>query len=55
MRELFMRGLDPRIRLKTHRLRETMDCRVKPGNGDGWASVRSAEKSIGIRLVMPIT
>jgi hypothetical protein len=30
MIERVMRGLDPRI----HHLRDEMDCRVKPGNGE---------------------
>jgi hypothetical protein len=35
-----MRGLDPRIHQKNKSCSSMMDCRVKPGNDNGWAAYR---------------
>src|SRR5260370_7198703 len=43
-----MRGLDPRIHRKK-RFFQGMDCRVKPGNDDGWVSANA----VGISKAEP--
>jgi hypothetical protein len=45
-----MRGLDPRIHQENKSRFSMMDCRVKPGNDDGWVARERIVRLIAVPL-----